>query len=243
MTYKLPVFASIADAWHKVHGVKGVFFLGFLLMVLFDRMSHSLTNIVNAAVTPSFDLVMAALASVILSVMGTLLSMSMVYIGVERAYDKSIKATMLGYGFSFMLFIKLIGCYILIAIPLIVPLFFLFLPAQFSPEWGALTHWLAGLSYVLCIIFALYYIFLINRLFIAPTLVIVENLNPWAAIKRSYRLTKSNVWRLIGLTIFMIIMMMIGILTLGIGFIWTIPLTMILNGVIYRRFVESSGVV
>ena len=241
-TYRLPVLDTVKQAWLRVHGSKLVFFLAFVLLVFLGLMGAVFQGLFKE--TQGIDmLIMLLLVIIVLKILYFMLIMSAIYMGVERAKDRPIRFGMMRYGFNFLRFINLIGCYILMMLPLFIAFVFLFIPSVF---WGGSVNnstiviLAASILYILSIVISVFFIFWIFRVILAPIMVVVENINPWQAVKRSYALTKSNIFRLIGLGILKVLLILLGVVSLGIGFIWIWPLLEIINGVMYLRFVTRT---
>src|SRR5579872_7196615 len=100
----------------------------------------------------------------------------------------------------------MIGLIVLSLIVFLPAIIFLFLPKFLIASIDSST--VAHLSNVIKLFTALCYIigfilavYIGCRILLAPALVLVKKLNPWTAIKISFKATKSNVWRFIGLYI------------------------------------------
>lgn len=137
-------------------------------------------------------------------------------------------------------FFKIIGLYILqflIYLPLIL-LGFLALNIYGLQLAGAMSFWLALVIY-LCSVVG--FIYLYCRLLISTGIVLDKKTNPWEAIKQSFRATRANVLRLVGISLILLIIFFISILPLGIGLIWSLPLLYIAYGMIYHRLFINIG--
>src|SRR5205085_143591 len=91
---------------------------------------------------------------------------------------------------------------------------------------------MVGWALLTIIAFAAFY--LLVRLMLSIAFVLEQNVNPWRAIVLSFHATRCNFWRLFGWYIAIWIIMMISIIPLGIGLIWTLPLIYISYGMIYK---------
>src|SRR5207247_234690 len=132
--------------------------------------------------------------------------------------------TMVTHVFDIGLFFKMIGLYILQFIVLLPAVILIVLPeiiqTIFVPSPGGIFKLITAVVYILAIILMF---FLLMRMYLTRALVIDQKINPWRAMKLSFRATKSKVWRLIGLTIVNAVILIISMIPIGIGLIWTLP--------------------
>ena len=103
-------------------------------------------------------------------------------------------------------------------------------------------HNVVGLaSVIVCLGAIILTFYLAMRLYLAKGIVLDQQVGPWAAIKKSFRATKYNVWRLIGLTLLNAIILLVSVIPLGIGLIWSLPYLFINYGMVYRRLVIEKS--
>jgi len=74
-----------------------------------------------------------------------------------------------------------------------------------------------------------------SRLFLAPAIVIDDNVDPIAALKRSYELTEGHTVQVIVLGLFLAGLNFVGMLLLGLGLLATIPTSFLAVVYVYRR--------
>ena len=74
-----------------------------------------------------------------------------------------------------------------------------------------------------------------SRLFLAPAIVIDEDLDPIAALRRSYQLTEGRSVEVIVLGLFLAGINFVGMLLLGLGLLATIPTSFLAVVHVYRR--------
>jgi uncharacterized membrane protein len=65
-------------------------------------------------------------------------------------------------------------------------------------------------------------------------LIVDRKMSPWQAMEASRKAIHGEWWKFFGLFIVMGIIFMISSLPLGLGFIWTWPMFVVLGGVVYR---------
>ncbi len=78
-------------------------------------------------------------------------------------------------------------------------------------------------------------IILAVRLRFYTFLIIEKNLGPISALKESWAMTKGHTWELFLFTLITVALNLIAVVLLGIGLIFTIPMTTIAFGYIYRK--------
>jgi uncharacterized membrane protein len=79
--------------------------------------------------------------------------------------------------------------------------------------------------------------YLAMRLVVAKAIVINEKKNPIHAIKISFAATKYHVWNIIGFVILQTLALVLSIIPLGMGLIWSIPFCSVAYGLLYRKLV------
>lgn len=240
--YLLPVIETIQAAWQKVKGSKATLWgaYGWIILVAFvfgftigilDALNNSGLNILSAILKPLISL-------------GTLiLSIGIVRLGIRRALDQPIRASMVFYPLTKGgLILKLIGCwilYVLILLPFILITFFA-VSFEFSDLTNASTlgmlvsGFAAGFSFVICL-------YLIVRTRLGWAFILDKELGPWQAIKASFKVTRCNFWQLLALYFLNALIVSASILPLGLGLIWSLPYVLINYGVVYRKLVEGQG--
>jgi len=83
-------------------------------------------------------------------------------------------------------------------------------------------------------------IFFALRLKFAVYLVIDKNLGPVEAIKKSWKITKGNVWNLFFFGILLGLINILGFICLIVGLFITIPLSMLATTFVYRKLLLQS---
>lgn len=229
-TYNLPVIESIKVAWAKVSGAKGtiwaifgIFFVAQMILVM----------LASLALKPLF--------TIILYIFQIMSAISLMYVGIRRAQDAPIRYTMVKEVLNVRTFFYFLGFYILELLVFIPPFLIAFL-GGIALAYGQNTG-SAGLNLLaaaLYLIAAIVFLILSVRLWLGFALIIDKNLNPWEALKGTFKSTKGNVWNLIGLTILMMLIMFACAITLGIGFIWGLPWLFILYGEVYKRLTSHA---
>lgn len=230
----LNVIETVKTAWHKVSGSKKIFWAGLGLIILIRLILIALDK-GSDYTGPGIIALFIALVSLAIIIIQTLLYWGLIYIGARRALDQPIQFDNYRYTFDFFLFLKMIGLYILTVLIMIIPFILIFIPLIFKD-----SHIIQLISPLFYLVGALLLIYLAVRLYLIKVLVVFKKMNPWTAIKLSFNATKGNVWRLIGLMLINLGILIVSIIPLGIGLIWSIPYLMINYGVVYKKLIEEK---
>ena len=163
-----------------------------------------------------------AVIDLLFALTSSLLSVGLIYMGIIRARNLPINYSLIFSGFTFHTFLNLLG-FISIAILASVVMV---LSAVF-------------ISWYTLLIFTPAFIFLGLRTFLTLSFIVDRRLSIIPALKASYFATQGNVWRIILLSLFMMLVVIAGLIPLGIGLIWAVPFCYILWGVIYENLVQN----
>jgi hypothetical protein len=227
-TFLIPISDTLRIAWEKVKGSKTTFWCGYAYIIVIAALLQLILNVSEGHHVGSGLGITQFFGTLIL----TLLEFGLIYMGIRRAFDLSIEYNQVFRGFDRHLIIKvLLLCLLQIFILFIVAMICI-IPAVF---YGASTSNPSGLLMFLLYLIpvcALIYIWI--RLFLSNGLVIDKELNPLDAVKKSFEGTKNNFWRILAITLLLIIIIILSAIPLGIGLLWTIPFSFIAYGVIYK---------
>lgn len=224
--YQLPIWGTINSAWEKIYGAKKTFWaaIGILFVIMFligflEGITESLT-------------VASRAFKIIGNVVGYFLQLGLIYIGIKRAADMPINYKMLFAIFHLDYILRLVGLYILQTLIFIAPaligglgIFLFVLGNTASMVLGAL----------ICLISFVAFVILAIRLSMSMAYVLDMKSSPLAAIKDSFAATRENFWNLLGIFLLQVLIILISIIPLGIGLIWSIPLTFTCYGLIYKQ--------
>jgi len=234
--YLLPVKETIRSAWDKLYGAKTTFWIAIVISFLIAFGIGLL-----AGITSSFSDFLTGLINLISQLVSMLISMGLLYIGIQRAKNAPINFKQMFYAFNFPIALRIIGVYaiqFLIFFPLTL-LFILIPMIIFGTAMGDAISSGLTLPKVGFIIWGLIgfiiTVYLTLRMVLSMGFVLETGVNSWQAIKMSFTVTKHNEWRLLLILIFQIAALIIGAIPLGIGLIWTLPLTLIIYGEVYQR--------
>jgi hypothetical protein len=78
-------------------------------------------------------------------------------------------------------------------------------------------------------------IYLMIAYYLAIPLVAEKGLSPWQALEASRKAISKRWFAVLGLVIVIALINMVGALPLGIGLIWTVPMSVIAMGILYRN--------
>lgn len=229
-TYSLPVMETVKTAWAKVSGAKGSFWaiIGLVFVVQFVVGFLGSLGTKGGAI----DIVFSIIGSLI-QLMG---AACLIYLGIRRAQDKPItwkkvKDVLTGRIILYLIVLYLLEMVIFIPAGLLTGIGVWLLHMQ-QPQPSISMQILATAFFVAA---TLLFIFLVMRLWLAYGTVIDKNLNPWEAVKFSFKATRCNVWKLVGLYFMTFLVVLACIITVGIGFIWGFPWLFIVYGETYKR--------
>lgn len=234
-SYRLPVFQTLQEAWDRVKGAKGTFWLALILFFAIMFGLGLLDGIV-ATFIPRIE----PLIGLINQVIGFLLGMGVMFIGIRRAQDLPIAYDQLFYTFRDTLWLKTIGLYLLQILILVIPMMLvlggIFLgAASSSPLMIALGAVMSCAGVILTAYLAI-------RIFLSMAFVLDKQLPPFEALSSSFNATKSNFWPIAGILLLQGLILVVSAIPFGIGLIWSIPLCYISGGRIYKNLSQRSAV-
>jgi hypothetical protein len=92
-----------------------------------------------------------------------------------------------------------------------------------------------AIPFLLGIIGGVLVFYLSIRMCISSEFILDKAIQPFDAIKMSFKATRHNFWNCLGILILLLLIFIISLLPLGIGLIWTLPMAAICRGLIYKR--------
>lgn len=237
VTYLIPVKDTIASAWRKVYGAKGSFWAAMLLLIVLSIILYGIQALFDY-ILPSLD----SIVGIVVQAIDYLLQMGIIFFGIQRAFDLPISYSLLFRSFKYPLWVKMIGLYILQVLIFIIPVLLLFIPMilKASLENGdSLSPLPLIISIILVVIGVIVIIILAIRLALSNAFVLDKQLGPVDAIRASFQATRGNFWRLLGIMIIQLAIVLVSVIPFGIGLIWTIPFAYILYGLVYKRLLVN----
>lgn len=222
--FKFSINDIINEAWEKTKGNKGKVWLAMLLYML-----------VLIPVTIVAPLLVGAMGFETELVQGETPGPS-VFIGIMLTQIISMVVTLpVGAGF-FMVGLK-IASNLPVSATEVVSYFNKTLQLLITT---ILMYIMIALGFLLFILPGFY---LMISYYLAIPLVVEKGLGPWAALEASRKAVTKCWFRFFGLGLVMMVIMMLGMIPLGIGLIWVLPLMLIAFGIAYRNIfgVEAAG--
>lgn len=238
--YVLPVWDTIVTAWEKVKGTKGTFWTAIFLIIAI-WIASSFANLIISAIIPPLKPIIQFCVQVLVF----LLDAGLVYIGIRCAFELPIVYTHIFRGVKANIAWRLIILYLLktiIICPfvalLIVPPFILLTLVSLAGPTLVILQIFCAIIFALALIFGL---MILIRMSLSTLFIIDKVKGPWEAIKLSFKATRGNFAALLGVFIIEYIFIIISVIPLGIGLIWTIPFGFITIGLIYKKLLVNAS--
>ena len=196
------------EAWQSTKGAKGSIWAAVGVMYLIMLILGLGLGFLQAAIGLTAESAAGVWAEIgvqsLVSALSTLFTAGLMYIGVRRAADKPISWKMVFDGVPMA--VKLIIASILMTLLVISGFFLLILPGIYL-----------GVGYTMTL-----------------PLMLNRKLEPWQAMEVSRKAIHKVWWKVFGLFFIMGLIYLVSSIPLGIGLIWTVPMSVILVGVVYR---------
>lgn len=221
--YDFAIFDLLGEAWRKTKGTKGILWGGFLaffgIMIGAQLALYLITLVLGLGTIGLASLggegaaIAGAAGMLLISVVGSVISLALTYpfiagfnmIGIRQAAGQPVR---FGEIFShFNRTLALLGAAILMGIVTIIGFALFILPG----------------------------IYLSIATLLTIPLVVERKLSPWQAMVVSCKAITQHWFKVFFLFLMMNIVVWISILPLGIGLIWTIPMFIVMIGVLYNR--------
>ena len=219
--YDFTISEVVTEAWEKTSGMKGIFWGAAILVILsMIAISFVLDFLIGLFVTPVIDPDQAGHAQILISVISELVYSVILYplmagllmIGVHRAAELSIS------------FMQAFG-YAAFTLPLIVV--------------GVLITIITGIGYVLLVLPGIY---LSVAYLLAVPLIIEKRLSPWDAMEASRKAITHHWFKTFFLFVVMSLLIIVSLIPLGLGLIWTYPMLINVMGILYREIFGVEAV-
>ena len=208
--YGFTIGGLLKEAWAKTKGAKATVWVGssvmyLTLIVLVAGGSFLLPSQGNQYVGINMAGMLGnVLFQMITNAVSVIFSAGLIYIGIRKVAGATINWKMVFEGFS-------------VAGKLIVA--------------TILQTLLVGIGFLLLILPGIY--LAIGYSMTVP-LIVERKMSPWQAMEASRKAIHGEWWKIFGLFLVMGILLMISLLPLGLGLIWTWPMFVVLGGVVYR---------
>ena len=146
---------------------------------------------------------------------------------------------------NFDKYIKFLGTNLLVGLIVFGPIFILvsiwglyaFLGSVTGVDVNSAVTTIIPILMGLSILLSLY---MIIRLSFAQYLVVDKNINPLQAVKKSWQITRGNMWEVIYLFIIFFIMMIAGALCIGIGLLFVLPVIYFATIDAYKQMIGEA---
>ncbi|MFW2366297.1 MAG: hypothetical protein ACN4GW_07755 [Desulforhopalus sp.] len=215
--YDFSIGEALSEAWAHTRGAKWTIWKGSILMYL----TIFVVVAVGAFFLPSegsdtqdvFGMVGGAIFQAIGDAISVIFTAGLLFMGIRRVAGDPIEWRMVFNGFSCAG--KIIIATILQSILISVGILLLILPGIYLAVGYAM----------------------------ALPLIVDQGMSPWEAMETSRKAIHKIWWKTAGLLLIMGLIMMVSMIPLGIGLIWTWPMFIVLAGVVYRYLfgVHKSG--
>jgi len=215
--YQFSIGATLSEAWAKTKGAKWkihlallVYMLGYAV-IMFGAMAvvgllfGSAAIIGGEAVTPAAALAGSLVPQIAIALLGTPLMAGLYMVGIRRAVDAPFGPGQVIAYFHRLL--PLFGTYLLMVVLLILGFLLLILPGIYL-----------SIAYMLAI-----------------PLVVEKNMSPWQALEASRKAVGKRWFAVFGLFIVIMLINLVAMIPLTIGLIWSVPLSLIAYGILYRN--------
>lgn len=226
MENTLSVSKTISEAWQKLAGVKGSYWLAFVFLVVVGMVISGAPGIF-----PNHRFLAAVLQLVCIPVQICLgMGLSLFGIRCAAGLPADAKRAFDPLRFFWALLLCTMGMFLFLFIASLIPVMLI-----------GIAAWLHAFGLVLLAValVGIVYMYLCLAMFFAPALVVVGGLGPIEAIKMSITTFNRQWSTYLGLMATVSLINAISAIPLGIGLIWTMPLSTIIAGIAYR---EAFGV-
>ncbi len=208
--YSFTIGGLLKEAWAKTKGVKGTVWAGsavmyLALIILVACGAFLLPSQVNKHDGISITgALWDVLFQLITNAVSVIFSAGLIAIGIRKVAGESVSWKMVFEGFSVAG--KLIVATILQTLLVCIGFLLLILPGIYLAIGYAMTI----------------------------PLIVDRKMSPWQAMETSRKAIHGEWWKIFGLFIVVGLILMVSMVPLGLGLIWTWPMFIVLGGVVYR---------
>lgn len=209
--YDFAIGSLLGEAWRNTRGIKWPIIAGFLVfyVVLFIAAVVTTFLLASAGLIGGESLLAAPLGQMLLSLVIGMLTYpffaGILMIGIRRAAEQPVGVGLVFGYFGHTLALAVTG--ILVTVLVYLGTLLLILPGIYL-----------GTAYLL-----------------ALALVVERGLGPWQAMEASRRAITQHWFKVFGLLLLLSLIIVISALPLGIGLIWSLPMSVAALGVLYRE--------
>jgi uncharacterized membrane protein/formylmethanofuran dehydrogenase subunit E len=207
---------TLKEAWQKTKGAKGAVWGGIIVMylIIFGISAAGFYGIQNfsAQGDSTTTMVVNGGLQLVTSWLSMLFTGGLTLIGVRRALEQRVSWKMVFAAFSNKKVLSMTIATLLQILLIGIGLILLILPGIYLMVGYALTL----------------------------PLILDKGLGPWEALETSRKAIHKKWWTVLGMYLVMVLLYMVSIIPLGLGLIWTVPMFMVLIGVLYARLFGFS---
>ncbi len=230
------------SAWQKAYGVKSTIWAALSIIAVVAIIFGIAEGIVEAL---QISQILYSAISFVSYTLNYILSTGVIYIGIKRATGQPVSYSMVFRTFKLDFLLNIIGLYLLqllifmpaIFICILAPSFLLYIMGEILKISPALMTYLTVFLYMFAI-FIIFYLFI--RMILAMAFVLDRQSRPWPAIVQSFTATRGNFLRLTAIFFLQMCAMIVSVLLLLIGTIWSVPWSYVLYGEIYRVLSDNA---
>jgi hypothetical protein len=212
--HRFSVSGAIREAWEKTKGAKGAIWAGSAMMYLVVLLTlvvvSVLAKVFSTMDNPIVGTIGTSFFQFLGDMVGTIFIGGLLHMGIKKATGHPIEWKMVFAGFSKAG--RIVVAAMLSGIMILLGFLLLILPGIY-----------------LCVGYGL-----------AIPLIIEKNFSPWQALEASRKAIHKIWWKVFALWLCMFIVNMLAALPLGIGLIWTVPMSFVAIGVVYRHLFPSE---
>ena len=205
--YEFGVGAIISEAWSKTKGSKTNILLAVLLYMLISLIAHTLVSVLLSlfGLSTADPGLGSGIAQLVVTVLTLPIGVGIFFIGVKQSMGLEHSVG------------EVLGYYDK-TLPLVIGMVIMYIMVM--------------LGFMLLILPGIY---LAVAYYFGSPLIADKGLGPWQALETSRKSITKNWFGFFGLAIVLVIINLIGAIPLGIGLLWTIPMSVVAYGIAYRN--------
>ncbi len=206
---KFTIGSALREAWAKTKGAKASIWAGsavmyFILLILFAGSAYLLPPLVTEQAPDITNILTNAFAQTLLDILSVIFVAGLFYMGIRKVAKDPISWKMIFKGFSCAG--KIVVVFILQSILISIGFLLLILPGIYL-----------SIGYLM-----------------AVPLIVDKGLSPWQAMETSRKAIHKVWWRAAGLFLSIGGIILLSMIPLCIGLIWSWPMSILLVGVVYH---------
>lgn len=208
--YQFRISDVLSEAWQKTSGAKGTFWLAFLIYLAISIGISIVMQLVMMAVMMNFQgegviVAISIIEQLVMNLILTPVAIGILILGIRRSADATIQAGSIMGYYSHMW--RLFLTLILIYVMVFIGLLLFVIPG----------------------------IYLAVAYYMAMPLVVEKGLSPWEAMEISRKAVSKRWFTMFFFGIVLSLILLVSMLPIFIGLIWTLPMAMIAYGIVYRN--------